>query len=206
MPQSPNPDFKMQPRLRSLVSRSSKAVLISEQDPETGEWRNRIKMSRTKFDEMAKGIFLEEYSKWGRMGEAAAAAGVTSQTVRKHMEEDEDFAEAFLVVEGDYREKLVGHHQDLLFNGTQKNHYDRSGELVSSETIYPIRLIEMELKKHDSGYREKQELEVRHGGGVLLVPAEMGTIEDWEKKFGEAKDITPKKEMIEGSSSSSSKD
>ena len=49
----------------------------------------------------------------------------------------------------------------------------------------------MELKKHDSGYREKQELNVNHGGGVLVAPAEMGSIDDWEARFGKAKDITP---------------
>lgn len=196
--------FRIQPRLRSLVSRGSKPILVEEQDPETGKWRKRIKMSRTKFDETAKGVFLQEYAKWGRMGEAAAAAGVTTQTVRKHMEDDEDFAEAFLVQEEEYRDKLIGHHQDLVFNGTQKKSYDRNGNLVSEETIYPVRLIELELKKHDAGYRDKQEVAVTHGGGVLVAPAETASIEDWEARFGQAKDITPPTPVIEGSSSSSS--
>lgn len=149
-------------------------------------------MTRIKFDDRAKEIFLEEYRKWGRMGESAAAAGVTTGTVRDHMEKDEEFAQAVMVCEEEYREKLIGHHQDLVFNGTQKENYDRNGNLVSKETIYPIRLIELELKKHDAGYRDKQELAVTHTGGVLIAPAEMPSIDDWEKAFGKAKDVTPR--------------
>lgn len=174
----------------SLLQRGSKPIRVQEMD-EDGNWRMRIKMSRIKFGDKEKGIFLENYRKWGRMGEAAAAAGVTTGTVRKHMDDDEDFAEAFLMAEDEYKEKLIGHHQDLVFNGTIKRSYDRNGNVVSEETIYPIRLIELELKKHDSGYREKQEVAVSHSGGVLVAPAEMGSIEDWESKFSSAKDVTP---------------
>ncbi len=148
-------------------------------------------MSRDKFDDVAKGVFLDEYRKWGRIGESAAAAGVSPQTVRKAMKEDEEFGDAVQMAETDYRDKLITHHQNLVFNGTEKKIYDRNGNLVSEEIQYPIPLIQMELKKHDSAYREKQELNVNHGGGVLVAPAEMGSIDDWEARFGKAKDITP---------------
>ena len=151
-------------------------------------------MSRIKFGDKEKGIFLESYRKWGRMGEAAAAAGVTAHTVRNHIEDDEDFAVAVLMAEEEYTEKLIGHHQDLVFNGTVKKSYDRNGNVVSEETVYPIRLIELELKKHDSGYREKQEVAVSHSGGVLVAPAEVGSIEDWENRFSSALDVTPEED------------
>lgn len=183
--------FRLNSRPQSLLSRGSKAKRVDIQDPETGEWRTVIRMTRHKFDEEAKGIFLREYEKWGRMGESAAAAGVSTQTVRKAMEDDEDFAEAMLMCETTYKDKLIGHHQDLLFNGTEKESFDRNGNLVSTERIYPIRLIEMELKKHDSGYRDKQEIAVNHSGGVLVAPADMSSIDDWEKRFSKAKDVTP---------------
>ena len=179
------------PRPRSLISRGSFPVRINEFDSVTGEWRTRIKMSRTKFNEREKEIFLMEYAKWGRIGESAAAAGVSLQTVRKALDDDEEFAEAFLLQEEEYKDRLIGHHQDLIFNGTQKKSYDRNGSLVSEETIYPIRLIELELKKHDPGYRDKQEVKINHTGGVLVAPAEMASIEDWEAKFKEMKVISP---------------
>ena len=186
-----NNNARIRPRLRSLISRGSKPVKKEIFDEATGEWRTVIRMTKFKFDDLAKDVFLKEYAKWGRMGESASAAGVSTQTVRKALEDDEEFAEAMLMQEEEYRDKLIGHHQDLLFNGTEKKHYDRNGNLVSEETVYPIRLIEMELKKHDSGYREKQEIKHDHTGGVLVAPAEMATIGDWESKFGKMKDITP---------------
>lgn len=170
-------------RPRSLISKRSVAVRINEYDEETGEWRSRVKMQVKRFGDKEKGIFLAEYEKWARMGEAAAIAGFSTQTIRKAMEDDEDFAEAVLMAEEAYRNKLIDHHQDLLFNGTEKVTYDRVGNIVSKETIYPIRLIELELKKHDPGYRDKQELKVEHTGGVLVAPAEMKTIDDWENRF-----------------------
>lgn len=180
------------PQLRSVISRGSKVVTESRYDEATGEWREIVRMSRIKFDDKSKDIFLKEFAKWGSMGEAAAAAGVTTGTVRRHIDEDEDFAEALLVQEEEYRDKLISHHQNLLFNGTLKEHYDRNGMLVSRETIYPIRLIEMELKKHDKGYRDKHEIAVNHSGGVLIAPAEVVDIDDWENRFSKAKDVTPK--------------
>ena len=175
--------FRVRTRPRSLIARGSKPVEINEYDEESGSWRMKIKMSRVKFDDSAKGTFLEEYRKWGRMGEAAAAAGVSTQCVRHHIEEDEEFAAALMVAEDEYKDKLISHHQDLVFNGTVKKSFDRNGNIVSEETIYPIRLIELELKKHDSGYREKQEISHNHSGGVLLAPAEMKTVEDWRSRF-----------------------
>lgn len=182
--------FRLRTLPRSLLARGSRPVVVEYQD-EDGNWRSRIKMERIKFDDKAKGVFLNEFRKWGRMGESAAAAGVSTQCVRYHIEQDEEFAEALMMAENEYQDKLIAHHQDLVFNGTERNSYDRNGNLVSTETIYPIRLIELELKKHDKGYREKQELEVKHSGGVLVAPAEMKSIDDWESRFGSAKDITP---------------
>lgn len=184
--------FRMKKIPRSLLARGTVPIRQEVQDPETGEWRTVVRFSRRKLDnDWAKGRFLQQYQKWGRIGEAAAAAGVSTQTIRKACEEDEEFAEAVMIAEEAYREKLIAHHQDLLFNGTQRDTYDRNGNLVSSETIYPIRLIELELKKHDRGYRDKQEIDITHKGGVLVAPAEMTSIDDWEKRFGEAKVISP---------------
>jgi len=189
--------FRLAPKLRSMLSRGSRPVVVEEFDEEAGEWRQRIKMTRRKMDDRTIGVFLDEFRKWGRMGESCQAAGVSSQTIRKAMEDDEDFAQAFLIAEEEYRDKIVSHHQDLVFNGQLKKTYDRMGNLVSEETIYPIRLIELELKKHDSGYREKQEIAVSHSGGVLIAPAEMNSVDDWEKRFSKMKDVTPIVDTIE---------
>jgi hypothetical protein len=176
---------------RSLISRGSRIARVPEFDKELGEWRMVIKMTKRKILDEEKGIFLREYAKWGRIDEAAAAIDCARDTVKAEMKRDPEFAEACLLAEYAYRDKLISHHQDLLFNGTQKDSYDRNGNLVSTETIYPIRLIELELKKHDAGYRDKQEVDVRVSGGVLVAPAAVASVDDWEARFSIAKDVTP---------------
>ena len=187
--------FQIRKRPRSLLARRSHPVVVDYQDGD-GNWRSRIKMERIAFGDREKGIFLEEYRKWGRMGESAAACGVSTQCVRAHIAKDEEFAQALMMAEEQYREKLIGHHQDLVFNGTQQESYDRNGGLVSTETIYPIRLIELELKKHDAGYRAKQEVQVKHTGGALVAPAEMAAVAEGEERISRAKNITPPVEAI----------
>lgn len=187
--------FRVKTRPRSLLSRESRPEVIDYQDSD-GEWRKKIKMVRIKFDDRAKGVFLDEYRLWGRIGEAAAKVGISTACVRDHIKDDEEFAQAFMEAENEYREKLVSHHQDLLFNGTEKITYDRNGNVAGRETIYPIRLIELELKKHDAGYRDKQEVEHRISGGVMIAPAEMTSIEDWEARFSKAKDVTPDPHLL----------
>ena len=184
--------FRIRPRLRDLSNRSSVAEIVEYRDEITGEMKRKIRMTMKKFTPEAQLVFLEEYKKWGRMGESAYAAGVSTQTVRKHLEEDEDFIEAFIEAEQTYKEKLIGHHQDLIFNGIEKVQFDRNGNVISRTTEYPIRLIELELKKHDEGYRDKREVKMDVTGGVLVAPAEVPSIEDWEKKYiPEMRDVTP---------------
>lgn len=152
---------------------------------DAGKWRVRVTTQRTKFDDEQKHIFLEEYRKDAILGRAAMAAGVSIGTVKKHMKEDPDFAEACMDAQGEYQAKLLTHHQDLVFNGVQKRTFDRNGNVVSEETQYPIRLIELELKAKDPQYRDKREVDVNVSGGVLVAPASMGSIEDWESKYGD---------------------
>lgn len=194
-------DSRPLPAIKSLLGRKSQAIPTRTWDPILGEWRNSVRFGRQPITDEQKGAFLLEYMKWGRMAEAAAAAGVSQNRIKKLAAEDEDFAEAVLLAEAAYRDRLLQHHQNLLFNGTEKISYDRNGNIVSKEQIYPIRLIELELKKHDPGYRDKQEIEMKHSGGVLVAPAEMASIEDWEKKFTQNLiDVTPPDEEEEDAS------
>lgn len=150
---------------------------------EDGEWRERIKRVRNVFGDEQKFAFLKSYQIHGLITVAANEAGVTVGTVRKHMETDEDFGMACVEAEELYRDRVIQHHQDLLFNGTTKESYDRNGNIISREKVYPIKLIEMELKKHDKSYTDRKEVDIKVGGGVLVAPAEM-TLEQWKEKYG----------------------
>lgn len=171
------------------IGNTSSAIVVDRYKDLEGNWRTRIRSVRGKFDDAAKERFLAEYRIHGRMGDSARAAGVSPKTVNTHMAKDEEFAEACLEAEEEYRSKLVAHQQDLVFNGTVKKTYDRNGNVVSEEQIYPIPLIQMELRKHDEGYRDKREVDMNVRGGVLVAPAEVGSIEDWESKYADDKTI-----------------
>lgn len=174
-----------------------KQVAMQYQD-EIGEWKTKIVTLRQGLTEERKTIFLEELEKHGRITDAARVAGTWPPQIRKCRDTDPDFDEACTVAIQTYTDRLIEHHQDLVFNGTKRITYDRNGNISGEETIYPVRLIELELKKHDEGYRDKREMDVKVSGGVLVAPSDVASIEDWEEKFlegktidGEAQEVSP---------------
>ena len=162
-------------------------------------WRKSISRGRIKFDDDAKQRYLDHYSEYGRKGQAAKCAGVHSHTVIEHMEMDPDFQMAVEEARGAYRDKVMEHAQTLIFEGVEVKRYTARGELIETRKEYPIRLIELELKRVEPGYREKQTLDLNTKGGVMVAPAEISP-EDWIKQQEELNqskgapiiDVTPK--------------
>lgn len=156
---------------------------IEEYFDDNGNWRLRM-TTGTKFDEIRRGIFLREMAEHGRKSTAAMAAGVSVTTANWAIKNEPEFSEAMAHCQLIYHDRIVAHHQDLLFNGVEKRRYDNKGTIIEITREYPIRLIELELKKHDDGYRDKREINMNVSGGVLIAPAGL-TIEEWEKEHGE---------------------
>ena len=153
-------------------------------DPVTG--RVTVRIGRRKgVDARAKIRYLDHFTKNGRTASAARFAGVTQAAIDKAMGEDVDFAEAVLDAQEQYRDRVVGHVQKLAFEGTQKTFYNREGEVTAEETQYPVRLIELEAKRVEPGYRDKQNVDLTVKGGVLVAPAALGSVDDWESKFSD---------------------
>lgn len=161
-------------------------------------WREFYGAERVKFDDNAKLVFLEELAHHSRILSACKAAGVSYATYHRHLKLDQVFAKAVHDCQLAYRDRLIEHHQDLVFNGTERVSYDRAGQIVSTEKIYPIQLIAMELRKHDEGYRDKKEVDVNVKGGVVVAPAAMNSIEEWEAKYGVKDDDNSNSPIIEG--------
>lgn len=127
--------------------------------------------------------YIREISEHGRHATAAHKSGMRAAQARRLLERDPDFKMAADEALEVYRDKVVGHHQKLVFEGTTKKVYDRNGALISEEIDYPTNLLMAELKRVDSSYRDKQTVDVKVSGGVMIAPAQLQTIEDWEKKF-----------------------
>lgn len=159
----------------------------------------KLRRDRVEFDSEAKERFLAQISDCGIIGAGLQAAGVSGRTFYQHLDADEDFALAYKDALEDYRARLLRHHQNLVYNGTVKKSYDRNGNLISEEQVYPIPLIQMELKAIDERYREKREVDMNVRGGVMIAPADVKSVDEWESKYGgkgpiiEGEVIPPKK-------------
>ena len=142
-------------------------------------WRRKLQTSKLKFDDDQKNVYLAEIGEHGMKGRAARKAGVATATVGRHRENDPEFAEREAEALDDYRDRIVSHHRNLLLEGEITRKYSKDGELIEEKHTYPIRLIELELKRVDPSYREKQQIDLNaQGGGVLVAPADK-TPEQW---------------------------
>ncbi len=155
---------------------------IEQYFDDDGNWRLKV-TTGTKFDDVRRGIFLREMAEHGRKSTAAMAAGISVPTANWAIKNEPDFNEAVAHCQLIYKDRVVAHHQDLLFNGIETHRYDSKGNLLQTTREYPIRLIELELKKVDDGYRDKREINMNVSGGVLVAPAGL-SIEEWEKEHG----------------------
>lgn len=187
-------------RTPTLAGAPTKLMVAEIRDDSGNIVGHKLISNVIKFDWEAKEIVIRELADHGRLGAAARAAGVTTDTVRRHVKADAEFAVAVGEAIEVYKDKLIAHHQRLVFEGEEKRTYDREGNLISVEQKFPVRLIELELKKHDPGYREKQEHVHEHRGGVMVAPKEVKDVDEWEAKFGhgDQREQAEDAEIVEG--------
>jgi hypothetical protein len=145
-------------------------------------WRTTIQQSKVKFDDSAKGTFLEVLRDTGLVASARKAVGITNNTLREHLINDPEFAELYEDASEQYKDKVLSHAQKLMFEGIQNPIYaGRDGDFKGMKTDYPTNLIAMEMKMVEPRYKERQEIDIRGGGGVLIAPAGLSA-EDWIKE------------------------
>lgn len=102
--------------------------------------------------EDAKVKFLQAYARnYGLLGEAAAAAGVSRQTINNWQNDDPQFAQDIKDIDKGVGEFVVGKLMDLIMKGNV------------AATLFWI--------KCRLGWHEKQELEVTTGGGIDVEAA-----------------------------------
>ena len=163
---------KKSPGPRATTSGS--ALATSDQT----NWRAKMKPNGLKFDDRAKLDYCIELSKHGLKGQAARTVGLTLQTIQKHRKVDPDFAIMEAEALEEYRDAIVGHVGTLALEGTLRRRFNRDGEVVEEWIEYPTRLIELEAKRLEPAYREKQTLDVNMSGGIMVAPVEK-TPEEW---------------------------
>lgn len=149
------------------------------------KWRKEVIESRIKFDDLAKGRFLELYARDGNFRSAAKACGVAYSTVKLHIDTDPDFAEAVFEAKEDYKDRVITHAQSLIFDGVKEPIFGGQfkDEHVGDKVTFPTNLLAMEMKRVEKGYHERSEVDVTVKGGVLLIP-QGETVDTWADKFG----------------------
>lgn len=159
-------------------------------------WRKKVQASKLKFDDVQKGIYINVLSKTGRRQQAADAAGVCYQTVMVHRENDPEFEASFQAALGTWADtihklamKLMEGVKKPIVGGKDKD------VIVAHELVHATNLLAMEMRRTNAEYKERSEIDLKHGGSVLIAPAEM-TPEEWIKQQ-EAKNADRKEPGVE---------
>lgn len=178
--------------------------------------------ARGVFDAQAKEIFLNFYREFGMMYKAAEAAGVCGPTVYKHLKDDAEFAAEFEEAKGVFRDKIEQEITRRAMEGVEEYVTTGKGLVYVESTtefeevvltnpktgeqsierrpkMVPLKqrrfsdpLLMFHAKRHIPEYREKQQLDINHTGGVLLVPAEQLSPDQWQLQHGQQPAIEAK--------------
>jgi hypothetical protein len=160
----------------------------SEIEVDLSEWRQQVRdAKRVKLDDIQKQTFLYWFARTNRKAHSAHAAGVCWQTVANHLKADPEFEEQYKQAQYHYQDRLemvaqeVGQEGILepIVGGKFKN------EIVAHKRVIAPNILAMQLRRSNPEYREKQEIDLNHRGGVLVAPAKMD-MDEWIKMFGSA--------------------
>ncbi len=136
-------------------------------------WRVKMRAEQVKFDDRAKGRFLEAILRHGKRALAAQAAQVTMQTVNNHVRADPEFAELYDQALQERADRVTHQLEEEALEGYQEPIYSKDGDLVGHKQMYetPIRLAI--LRRYDPEYKDRTETTVHGTVGVLIAPAQM---------------------------------
>lgn len=153
-------------------------------------FRTKLQAAKVKFDDKQKTVYLNHLAKTGRKAMSAKAAGVCLQTVLDHRENDPEFNEAVenaLAMYADkvhqLAERLMEGVDEPIIGGKDKD------AIVAFKKVHATNLVAMELRRTNPEYKERQEIDLKSAGGVLVAPADKSP-EQWieeQQKLNEAR-------------------
>lgn len=143
---------------------------------EPATWRLAVKNPRqVKFDDEMKYAWFKAYAECGGYYKACRRIGISYFTFNQHLDLDPEFKRLVELAEQVWCEKVHDHAMDLMFNGVLRKKYDKDGNLIEEYREYPLKILELEMKKTDERYREKGPGAGQGGmgGGVVLIPTDV---------------------------------
>lgn len=130
--------------------------------------------------------FCEEFAKHGRKKQAAMVAGVCLSTIQRYLSADPIFKDMVAEAMATYRDHVAEEVYRRGITGIDKAIIGGQfrDEIIGYERVYSDRLLELEAKRVDPGYRDKGSIDIAvKEGGVLVIGNNQGSIEEWENKF-----------------------
>jgi len=142
--------------------------------------RRRKKATKEQLDK-----FLEEYARTGLLHRSAYAAGFHPNALKAYRRESPEFdAEVTHALER-FHESLEGEACRRARDGLEEPVFHQ-GVQCGAIMRFSDRLLELLLKRHLPEFRDKFQLDATFKGGVLVVPAAAGDVEEWRKRITSA--------------------
>lgn len=164
--------------------------------PDAGQTRARGKKHGTEIVRRAAygkvtpdslGQFLAAYMECGLKAKSALAAGLSYSAILKAEKDDPEFAAEVEQAHELFIAKLSDQAFKVAFEGWKVPKYDAKGNLCGHEWKFSERIMELMLKRHDPGFRDKQDVDVKHSGGVVVVQAPAMSVDEWTRHVAQQK-------------------
>lgn len=138
-------------------------------------------------------LFCEHLAILGRVTHAARASGISPLTVKATEKNDPNFAEMIGLAQMEYRDRIAAEVYRRAVEGWEVPIIGGQWKdsIVAYERKFSDRLLEMEAKRVDTGYREKQALNIGQSGGVIVINASPTEKEPWREKYNQLDCGTP---------------
>lgn len=186
---------------RNKLNGEPRASTRGKTNPITNQanWTRMLRAEQVKFDDEAKGRFLEAIVRHGKRGLAAQEVGISIQTFRNHIKIDPEFAELFDAAIQERADRVTAQIEEEALEGFEEPIYSqKTGELLGTKRVYetPIRLAI--LKRYDPEYKDRSETTISGAVGVLVAPAQM-TPQDWiaQEQLKNATRVEPDKDNLD---------
>lgn len=133
--------------------------------------------------EERKAAFVAALALTGLTQKSCDEAGIPARRLQEWRRDDHDFDSEVRDAERRFAERIEAHALDLALNGTVKKRYNKEGEVIGEETVYPVNLLTTILRRHCPAYRERNEIDVSvQTVGVLAVGAPIASAAEWRKQ------------------------
>ena len=133
-----------------------------------------------RFDTSARDTFLDHLGKFGVVQTALEACGVSRSTLKRHLADDKQFAEAVADAKEEYADRLEAIAHDFAFGKIKEaiiwqGQVMKTHKFIQSESILTLLLKANRPKK----FNMKDQPDVNIHGGVLMAPAPYTDMEQW---------------------------